>query len=148
MLHQLPPHFPTFLKQGKVMGWDRGHTTLSVERASLKRLISDFLAIVTVDEQWYLEVYPDVAAEVTSGNLVSATAHYREFGYFEGRLPNRRFFDPESYSMANPDVVIAHGTDPSGLFEHFVKHGYAEARSLQPPTSNAEVETTDGKRTV
>lgn len=144
MSHILPPHFPTFLKKGKVLGWERGHTTLSIDRDVLKSLISNFLAVVPVDEAWYQETYPDVAAEVANRDIASATAHYRQFGYFEGRFPSLAFFDAHSYAAANPDVAQTIGTDANGLTKHFMEHGYAEGRPLMPADGSTGVAEANG----
>jgi hypothetical protein len=43
---------------------------------------------IPFDEKWYLETYPDIAAAVESGEIPSAERHFRDIGYFEGRLPH------------------------------------------------------------
>ena len=43
---------------------------------------------VEVDEDWYLATYDDVAEGVETGEIASATEHFRRHGYKEGRLPH------------------------------------------------------------
>jgi hypothetical protein len=38
-----------------------------------------------IDESAYMEAYPDVADAVSSGKITSATRHYLDTGYVEGR---------------------------------------------------------------
>ena len=45
------------------------------------------LAIVPVDETWYLAEYPDVSAWVGRVKDESAASHFRKHGYFDGRQP-------------------------------------------------------------
>lgn len=60
---------------------------LTVPAASLIGAMQLLLCAVTVDEQWYCETYPDVAAAIAEGSVDSAREHFIEFGYFEGRRP-------------------------------------------------------------
>jgi hypothetical protein len=46
-----------------------------------------------VDEQWYLETYPDVAAAIPNGELASATEHFEKAGAVEGRAPSPEYLD-------------------------------------------------------
>lgn len=55
--------------------------------STLVTLIRVFLRAVPVDEAHYRREYPDVAEAVDAGTIESATQHYVEFGYFEGRSP-------------------------------------------------------------
>jgi GT2 family glycosyltransferase len=71
------------------------------------------------DRDWYLEIYPDVAA---AG--VDPVQHYIECGAREGRNPNR-FFDTKWYLERYVDVA-ASGVNP---VEHYVRHGAKEGRN-------------------
>jgi hypothetical protein len=42
---------------------------------------------VTVDSEWYLTHYPEVADAVKKGMVESAQQHFDEHGYREGRKP-------------------------------------------------------------
>jgi hypothetical protein len=50
-------------------------------------VLRTLVAIVPVDEAWYLTEYPRVAAAVAKRPDETATTHFRMHGYFEGRLP-------------------------------------------------------------
>ncbi len=99
----------------------------------LRALLQLALADVEVDEAWYLEQYPDVAKGVADGSSVSATEHYRNCGYFEGRLPSEPTVDEEWYRATNADVAsgIRQGKYRNAA-EHFIKSGYIEGRQTQP----------------
>lgn len=88
-----------------------------------KSVVSPFLAdmVCAFDRAWYERQYPDV----TAAGLDAAT-HYRETGYREGRQPNR-FFDPNDYRAANPDLLEYDGD----LFLHFIFYGLQEGRRLR-----------------
>ena len=66
-----------------------------------------------IDDAWYLEQYPDVAAA-----MADPRKHYNEFGRREGRDPNP-LFDTNYYLATNPDVANA-GTNP---LAHDLKNG-------------------------
>lgn len=72
------------------------------------------------DRAWYEREYPDVAA----AGIDSAT-HYREVGHREQRSPNR-FFNPNAYRAANPDLAEYEGD----LFLHFIFYGVQEGRRI------------------
>ncbi|WP_249110118.1 hypothetical protein [Neokomagataea anthophila] len=72
------------------------------------------------DRAWYEREYPDVAA---SG--IDAATHYRETGHRELRSPNR-FFNPNAYRAANPDLAAYEGD----LFLHFIFYGVQEGRRI------------------
>jgi hypothetical protein len=44
-----------------------------------------FLERYPVDEVWYRDVYPDVDAAIRAGDMESASIHFIEHGFFEGR---------------------------------------------------------------
>jgi len=75
------------------------------------------------DESFYLSRYPDVASAVTSGLIQSASFHYDEYGWREGRDPNADF--DTSYYLENNLDVAAVGINP--LF-HYGNYGYLEGR--------------------
>ncbi|HIK12189.1 MAG TPA: FG-GAP repeat protein [Oscillatoriaceae cyanobacterium M33_DOE_052] len=84
------------------------------------------LAKILFNPGFYLKTNPDVAAAVESGETRSASEHFNEFGFEEGRVPSAIFAD---YLNQNPDVAaaVAQG-DISNGFEHFIKYGFAEGR--------------------
>jgi hypothetical protein len=58
------------------------------DSAAIIETLKRFLEAVPLDEQWYCEVNPDVAAAIRDGKLASAREHFVDFGWFEGRAPS------------------------------------------------------------
>ncbi len=73
-----------------------------------------------VDANWYFVQNPDVAA----AGLDAAT-HYAQWGWHEGRNPNR-LFDTQWYLADNPDVAAA-AINP---LEHYLDWGFLEGREI------------------
>ena len=123
----LPPF--AFLKQ-------KYRITAATDRDRVNLMYKDLLEItrlflrgVSVDEQWYLSEYPDVAEAINGGAFKSAKHHFVENGYFEGRRPHPITVDEEWYLLTYPDV--ADGVEAGHITsaqEHFVSNGYAEGR--------------------
>ncbi|WP_199247574.1 VWD domain-containing protein [[Phormidium] sp. ETS-05] len=87
---------------------------------------SSNLAKILFNPGFYLKTNPDVAAAVESGETRSASEHFNQFGFEEGRVPSAIFAD---YLNQNPDVAAAvNRGDISNGFEHFIKYGFAEGR--------------------
>ncbi|MDE8346536.1 MAG: hypothetical protein POH28_10245 [Acidocella sp.] len=87
------------------------------------------LTHVFVDEDWYLDTYPDVADAVLKGSFNYAKDHYIEAGYTEGRLPHHVEVDEAWYINEYPDVAAA--IRPGAIFsaqKHFEDYGYREGR--------------------
>jgi hypothetical protein len=61
-------------------------------------LIRHLLVAIPVDEVWYRSRYPDVARSIAASNFASASGHYVQHGYFEGRQP----FEHESETCGFP----------------------------------------------
>ncbi len=81
-----------------------------------------------IDEGFYLDANPDVAAAVAAGTVASAAAHYADFGQGEGRDPNA-LFDTDYYLATNPDVAAAIQAGAfESAFQHFAQHGVIEGR--------------------
>ena len=98
-----------------------------------RKLVGLALGLVAVDETWYLSHYPEVKAAIASGGTPSATQHYREWGFLEGRLPSAPAVDERWYTMTYPDVgeAITAGRFKNAT-EHFLKYGYREGRRPAP----------------
>jgi hypothetical protein len=96
-------------------------------------LIRKLLMAIPVDEAWYRTEYPDVAAAIDAGAYTSATSHFVDHGYLEGRRPFQVKVDEAYYIAQNQDVHdgLANGTIASAQ-EHFDRHGYAEGRAPAP----------------
>jgi hypothetical protein len=92
-------------------------------------VIKLFLRSVEVDERWYKERYPDVAAAIDAGLYRSAKHHFIDSGYFEGRLPGEVAVSEDWYLNSYPDVAegVKDRLFNSGA-EHFRLYGYEEGR--------------------
>lgn len=73
------------------------------------------------DGAWYLQQYPDVAADKRWAQ--QPAMHYLQFGAKEGRQP-ASWFDSQYYLASNVDVAKS-GANP---FVHYLKHGKQEGR--------------------
>ena len=75
-----------------------------------------------INRNWYLQRYPDVAA-----NHQDPIDHYLLFGFKEGRDPNP-LFDTDWYLSQNPDVAES-GVNP---LQHYMEYGVKEGRDPNP----------------
>ena len=123
-----PPHLNAFLPSLKLHG---DHASLSA--VDLRKLLYLMVLHITVDEDWYVANYDDVRLAIEEGHVVSATEHYRETGYLEGRFPFLVTVDHDWYLRTYPDVAegIAAGEIASAA-EHFFGTGYLEGRLPRP----------------
>jgi hypothetical protein len=65
-------------------------------------------ALPEVDELWYLETYPDVAAAIPNGEIASATEHFEKVGAIEGRAPSAEYVDVANQwkMLLNPEAYL------------------------------------------
>lgn len=105
----------------------------AVAEDTLKAIMRITLNATAMDEDLYLDRYPDVAKAVASGIYRSAREHLTTVGYFEGRSAWPDQFDEEAYLKAYPDVAdaVASGSLRSA-FEHFTHSGALEGRLPRP----------------
>lgn len=119
-----PPHINTFLPSFKA-----GGSSVELSAEDFRKLLSTFLRDVDVDEEWYLENYPDVAVAIGDGHVANASAHYISAGYAEGRFPCHPNVDAKDYLERYPDLAKAYEQgamdEPDTHFRHV---GYREAR--------------------
>jgi hypothetical protein len=108
---------------------DKGKLTVSARYEDFLAMVRAMLAVIDVDEAWYLEQYPDVVAGIAKGTVSSARDHFMHNGYFEGRLPFPIAVDERWYLTENPEVAeyIRAGRLTSGQ-QHFDQDGYREGR--------------------
>jgi hypothetical protein len=80
---------PSYREITEVLGFDlvTASNPVSVDPRTLLELIGRFIRQIDVDEDAYRREYPDVAAAIERGEILSARDHFLEFGYFEGRDP-------------------------------------------------------------
>jgi|SRR4051812_29676854 hypothetical protein len=111
--------------------------------ASVMDVLRTLIRTVPVDENWYLETYPDVAEAVQAGYYDNAKHHFATNGYFEGRWPAPAKVDEEWYLKIYSDVqeAVAAG-DVTSAQDHFNRHGYREGRA--PNAAEFDTLTTIG----
>jgi hypothetical protein len=108
-------------------------STVAVSTEGLRGLISALLRNVIVDEVWYRDSYPDVAAAVMAGDVPSCREHYIRSGYFEGRLPSEPLIDEEWYLSRYPDLAEARRAGQLvSARSHFLQRGLQEGRAGIP----------------
>ena len=56
-----------------------------VDYHQYKKFVKELDVPVVIDEDHYLMTHPDVKVAVASGRAESASVHFTEVGYFEGR---------------------------------------------------------------
>ncbi|MDY7024601.1 MAG: hypothetical protein SWJ54_25180, partial [Cyanobacteriota bacterium] len=79
------------------------------------------------DENFYLEVNPDVDDALSQGIIQSAFDHYTQFGQVEGRNASL-FFDAPFYLATNPGVAAAVEQGDFTAVGHFIQFGQFEER--------------------
>lgn len=94
----------------------------NLRRARISGRVIPADAVEIVDENWYLQLYPDVEAAGLSGS-----EHYFATGWAEGRNPHP-IFDTEWYFSEYPDVEQS-GINP---LCHYVETGWKEGRNPHP----------------
>ncbi len=106
-----------------------GQVKVGLTYESFLNLIRLMIADMDVDEKWYLQQYPDIAAAIAKGVVKSAKEHFVKDGYFEGRLPAPIQVDEKWYLQEYPDVAegVHSGMVDSGQ-KHFTQDGYREGR--------------------
>lgn len=107
----------------------RGELRVNVSYDDLINILRLLIAGIVVNEEWYLEEYPDIGQAVKDGLVKSARQHFIDDGYFEGRLPFPMNVDETWYLEQNPDVAesVRTGVVSSGQ-QHFSEDGYREGR--------------------
>jgi hypothetical protein len=83
------------------------------------------------DEHYYLAKYPNVAAAVASGEIVSGYDHYIKYGQYEGYSPSP-YWDEAWYLQKNPDVAAAvqAGKVSSGFMQYYLYGQYENRPGL------------------
>jgi GT2 family glycosyltransferase/glycosyltransferase involved in cell wall biosynthesis len=104
------------------------------------------------DEELYLALNPDVAAQIAAGSVRSGRAHWKKTGrdetaqglrpsivddsYYSLTPPTEppaphdiARFDAETYFLLYPDVLKALGNDPEAARAHWIEHGRLEGRT-------------------
>lgn len=107
----------------------KGELRVNVSYDNFIDLLRSIISGIELDEEWYLQEYPDIAEAVQAGRVMSGKQHFVEDGYFEGRLPFPMPVDERWYLEQNPDVAenVRKGLLSSGQ-QHFAEDGYREGR--------------------
>jgi hypothetical protein len=125
-----------------VPGQQTGH--VQVEAHFLISCMLPVLRQVKVDDEWYIQAYPDVQQAIQKGIVLDAKYHYCHFGFYEHRMPYRIIVDEPWYQAQYPDV---RGAIASRHFvsaqEHYELEGFREGRVPYP---NFRLELTDGAK--
>lgn len=107
----------------------KGELMVSCTYDNIVEMFRQMIAGIEVDEAWYLERYPDIAAAIRRGDVPSAQWHFVNDGYFEGRMPFQIHVDEHYYLANNAGIAeyVRKGLLESGQ-QHFEENGYAEGR--------------------
>ena len=125
------PHFDA-VRRTLEISTSKGELRIGASYDDFMDIIRQFVALLPVDEAWYLETYPDVARGMASGTVASARQHFVEDGYFEGRLPSPPEVDEAWYLSRHPDVAEGVGAGRiKSATHHFIHDGYKEGRRPQ-----------------
>jgi hypothetical protein len=129
----IPPSIRQLMPSLVIEGGYTPSSKVTCNLTDLRAVLQTALASVEVDEEWYLRQYPDVREGISDGTSLSATEHYRNCGYFEGRLPTEPDVDEEWYKAANSDVAagIREGRYRDAR-AHYIQSGYLEGRQPRP----------------
>lgn len=129
----IPPSIKQMMPSLVIEGEYTPTTRVTCTLTDLRRVAQSALASVEVDEVWYLRQYPDVREGVSNGTSLSATEHYQNCGFFEGRLPAEPDVDEEWYKATNADVAagIREGKYRDAK-THYIRSGYLDGRQPRP----------------
>jgi hypothetical protein len=107
----------------------KGELMVSCSYENMVQMVRKMISGIDVDEQWYLERYPDIADAIQQGLVKSAQLHFVNDGYFEGRMPFPIHVDERYYLSQNAGVAdyVRKGMLESGQ-QHFDENGYQEGR--------------------
>ena len=111
----------------------KGEMMVSCSYENLMQMVRKIIIGIEVDEQWYLQRYPDIADAIKKGVVQSARLHFVNDGYFEGRIPFPIHVDERYYLSQNAGVAdyVRKGMLESGQ-QHFDENGYQEGRQPFP----------------
>jgi hypothetical protein len=106
---------------------------VEVDRHFFEFCLRSIVDHIRLDENWYLERYPDVTGAIERGEMANARVHYSRYGYFENRMPYPIKVDAEWYLSQYSDVQEAIARkDYSTAQAHFDEVGFAEGRLPYP----------------
>jgi hypothetical protein len=93
-------------------------------------LVNSGLLQTGFQEDWYISIYPDVAALIESGAVASALEHFIAEGFWSGRLGSPIIVDEDWYRSHYKDVERALvAGDITSCANHFREYGFTEGRA-------------------
>ncbi|WP_295540858.1 hypothetical protein [uncultured Pseudacidovorax sp.] len=105
------------------------------EREKIQQLVDLFYGVIArsipVDPEFYLRTYKDISEAIQSGAVSSASEHFINHGFYEGRLPMEPKIDEQLYCQKYPDIgeAIVDGRIESGA-DHWASFGRLEGREV------------------
>ena len=126
------PTFASLLNQ-KILIQSKSSDYIAVDQYFFNNCLYPLISRIELDEQWYLQKYPDVRQAIAKKAVKDAKDHFVRFGYFEHRLPYRIEVKEEWYLEQYPDIkkAIDRRDFKSGQ-EHFETNGFREGRMPHP----------------
>ncbi len=102
---------------------------IGVEMSFFSMVLADRIRNIRVDEEWYLNRYPDILGAISLGVCASASDHYVMHGFYEHRLPREIRVNEAWYLNQHEDVrrAVASKDFVSGQ-HHFDEVGFREGR--------------------
>ena len=126
------PTFASLLNQ-KIIILSESSDYVAVDKYFFNDCLRPLIDEVQLDEQWYLQKYPDVRQAIAKKIVKDAKEHFTRFGYFEHRLPYHIKVQEDWYLEQYPDIrkAIEQKELKSGQ-EHFETVGFREGRIPHP----------------
>lgn len=123
------PTLATLQNLKKLSPFEGSTSHFVVEKHFLEQMMRPLIRTIFVDEDWYLNRYPDVRGSVESGAVTSASDHFARFGYFEQRMPYEIRVDEAWYLAHYPDVKASvRREDFATGQDHYEVFGFREGR--------------------
>jgi hypothetical protein len=126
------PTFASLLNQ-KIIILSDSSDYVAVDHYFFNDCLRPLIDKVHLDEQWYMQKYPDVRQAIIKKIVKDSKDHFMRFGYFEHRLPYQIKVQEEWYLDQYPDIrkAIEQEKFISGQ-EHFETVGFREGRIPHP----------------
>jgi len=126
------PSFASLLNQ-KIIILADSSDYVAVDQYFFRDCFRPLIDKIQLDEQWYLQKYPDVRQAIAKRLVKDAREHFIRFGYFEHRLPYHIRVQEDWYLEQYPDIkkAIEDKAFKSGQ-EHFEIVGFREGRIPHP----------------
>ena len=122
------PTFASLLNQ-KIIILSDSSDYLAVDHYFFNDCLRALIDKIQLDEQWYLQKYPDVRHAIAKKIVKDAKEHFLRYGYLEHRLPYHIEVQEKWYLEQYLDVrhAIEEQKFKSGQ-EHFEAVGFREGR--------------------